>query len=402
MKQAASNALPRIGLAESIMDVLPPTMSVNYQTHVIRTLAEFNDLEPQWDEFAARCGVHSLCLTHHWMKTWISHFQPDSLSVIIVTDEAGNWQGVAPFQLNYCKKTGLFQRLLMQVQFIGTHPTLFDSMEMLILPESNGNDVIQEIASTLKKIRWDVLNLLFCASHWQLETLCAALDQSPSPRLIQETMTVPYVNLPDSVETFAKNRRKKTRLEVNRFTNKVVQAFGQAPELIYQEDAAACEPLLNEFIEGHIEYWKERTIKSDFSRYEQLGQFYKAMLKHGETLLDANAPRLQFSTFHFDNQVTSYQLGFLQANAYVSHVTHYSHEHSSYSPGTLHMDALVFDKVNKGVPCFEFGLGDIPYKRFWAEEKRPLWNLRLYRHPVAHLLWSTDTALKKLLKKGDL
>lgn len=366
------------------------------RAEVIADLATFEALGQTWDAFMQAAGIRNLCITHAWLSAWLSNFPVDELVVVIVKDETDRWVGVAPLKISR-GRTGLAHRALRHLQFIGTQPTVYDWMKLAILPDAHEESVIQAMAEAVRTTRWDVLDLQFLWDRSQLETLCQALNESPEE--IREGSLIPYVNLPNTEEEYEKQRRKKTRLEVNRHRNRFIKEFGQPPSLDFQSAGPEAEAALDRFVAGHIAYWADRGCKSDFQRFPALPGFYKQMLANAETT-PADEPRLLFSILTIPNEQLSYHLGFWQGDSYLSHITTFNQAFKGYSPGTIHMDWLVFDALKRGGKSFEFGRGDEPYKKMWTETKKPLWNLRLFRSLPAKGLWQVDIQLKKLLGKA--
>ncbi len=382
---------------------LPLVEPPPYQVTVIRSLAEFAPLRQPWDAFMKASGLQNLCLSHGWLQTWLSHFPPDELLIILVRDARGEWVGVAPLQIKR-SRNGLTHRLLRAVEWIGTNPSVFDWMQFMIHPHANPAEVISAMAGVIRQAQWDLLELKFCLNHEQLELLADALPGADREEILQ-TNSIPYLALPATVADYEPTRRKKTRLEVNRHKNRFAKEFGTPPHLDFLPAGEPSNAILTRFFAGHIKYWAERGQKSDFQRFPKLFQFYKDMLSYAQTECQPEDPQLLLSVLSVADHQLSYHLGFWQGNAYLSHITHYNQGFKGYSPGTIHMDELVFDTLKRangraGIE-FEFGRGDEPYKKMWTQTKKPLWQLRSFRNPVSAALWQIDVILKTLLKKGS-
>ncbi len=376
----------------------PETQPPAFRVRVIRSLAEFLPLKTQWDVFLKIANVENLCLTHAWLTQWLQHFPPQELLIIIVQDHRDNWLAVAPLKISLGKQ-GFACKMLRHLQFIGTQPNVYDWMEIVMAPGQNESAVLNTIASVIRNSRWDVLDFLFMRNRAQCEGLARALAPRQAESAIHSETVMPCLPLPDSIKAYETTRRKKTRLEVNRHCNRFEKDLGSRPRLAFQTEPKVSGILLKEFVDNHKQYWASRGQKSDFQRFPKLHSFYQNMLDEACRVSGQNAPRLLLSTLTVNDMTLSYQLGFWQGSSYLSHLTNFNQNFRSYSPGTLHMDALVFHAVEAGAREFNFGRGDEPYKHLWTRDKRPLWNLRLFRHPVAHALWTLDDILKKCLGK---
>jgi CelD/BcsL family acetyltransferase involved in cellulose biosynthesis len=164
------------------------------------------------------------------------------------------------------------------------------------------------------------------------------------------------------------------------------------------------EGLLDVFVDGHIQYWGDQGLPSLFTRFPTVRQFYKDMLRYGQTEAHDDDPKLAFTTLEANQEVMSYHFGFLQGKNFLCHITHYDETHKFYTPGLVHMDRSIFYTLAKQGTRFEFGRGDEPYKKLWTETSYPLWSMVAYRNIAAKALWKGDLGIKRLLKKpiGDL
>ena len=374
------------------------------KTLIIETLADFQAIEADWDRFMLDVGIHNLSMMHHWLNTWLQHFLQDGrLCTIIIRDTNGRWLGVAPFQIMR-GRTGYSQRLLRYVQFIGTQPTVFDWMEIAIHPQADEQQILSGIADSLRQQQrhWDAVDLYFCPHQSHLESLYRFMkpksDLKALAAALRESMPIPWLALPENEEEYLEKRSKKMRLKINRHRNTVRKESGQDAQLVFKPTIPTAfsqtQALLDTFVEGHINYWQQRNVKSEFSRFPQLPQFYRDVLKQAEPLLQAGLPAMRFSVLELDGKPMSYQLGFWQGNGYLFHMTHYNHEFERYSPGTLHTEAIIVDTIQRGGLSFSFGRGDEPYKQLWTKTTQPLWSLRFFHTPLHRFLWEIDAQLK--------
>ncbi len=145
-----------------------------YQTTLVQTLADFERLSELWPAFLDRIGEERLSLSFEWLRLWMRFF-PSQWLVILVHDGEGNWMGAAPFKIAR-GRTGLTNRLMRSVQFIGTDPTVYESMEIVVAPEADDVAVIHAVAGILIKhrTRWDILDLQFTSRPEQLSQLVDA------------------------------------------------------------------------------------------------------------------------------------------------------------------------------------------------------------------------------------
>lgn len=387
-------------------NLMSPVSGTTYDTLIIDTLPAFLDasIRKDWDRFLAEAGVHNLTMTHGWLSAYLRRFPPERPCVIIVRDGEGHWMGVAPLQIAR-GRTGYSQRLLRYVQFIGTQPTVFDWMDIAIHPKADSHAVLTAMSNALRQCRWDALDLYFCPNRSRLELFSRLLNGqsigSDQCVDIRESMPMPWLSLPDTEADYLASRPKRTRANITRCRNLLHRETGQEAALIFHR----CDPtpergqetrkLLRRFVDGHIESWRKRGVKSDFARYPDLEGFYAEVLEQADTS-EGQAPVLLFSTLEKDGQPMSFHLGFQQHDWYLLHLTYYDRAFERYSPGMLHIEAMIVELVRQGRRLFNFGRGDEPYKRSWTKITQPLWSLRLFRTPWHRLVWEVDATLKRL------
>jgi CelD/BcsL family acetyltransferase involved in cellulose biosynthesis len=393
--QTLERAEPKANLPEPA----GPTPPARLQVSVIRSLAEWLPLKSQWNGFLQQAGIQNLCMTHGWLTTWLQHFPADELLILIVKDDHQRWLGAAPFKISRGSH-GLAQKQLRHLQCIGSQPYVYDWMKVAILPSEDEAPILQAMSAVIQTEQWDLIDLRYMIDKQQAEILCEALQPGQTETAIVSKTAMPYVTLPDSVSDYEKTRRKKTRLEVNRHCNRFAKEFGHPPTLEFQPANEATNATLTRFANAHIKYWFERGQKSDFQRFPNLMPFYKDMLAYSDFQAQPDEPRLLFSVLMMNDFQLSYHLGFWQGDRYLSHLTNFNQGFRSYSPGTIHMDKLVFNTIERGGQIFEFGRGDEPYKHMWTKEKIPLWNLRLFRNPLSKALYEFDNQIKKLIGKS--
>lgn len=375
-----------------------PLRANDYRVTVIRDLNGFATVGQTWNRFIQEAGIDNLCLSYGWLKSWLEQFPPSELLILIVKDPTGRWLGVAPLKISKGKQ-GLAHKTLRHLQFIGTQPTVYDWVKIVTRPGEDEMAILSAMADTVRQSQWDVLDFHFMFEREQCERFGKLIQPELPENSISQKTCMPLLELPPTAPEYEKTRRKKTRLDVNRHSNRLVRDFDAHPQLKFLTASQIDDSVFTQFVDGHIQYWAARKQKSDFLRFPKLKTFYKNMLIFSESQAEPHEPKLVFSQMQINQRGMSSQLGFWQHRSYLSHITNYNQEFREYGPGTIHMDRLVFDALDKGAKRFDFGRGDEAYKRFWTKEKKPLWNLRLFRNTQSRLLWELDNQIKKLLGK---
>jgi CelD/BcsL family acetyltransferase involved in cellulose biosynthesis len=382
----------------------PSMKNEAYQLELIETPQAFEALESEWDQFLQSAGTANLAMTHAFLSHWIRRFQPKQLKIVIVKNQ-DQWIAVAPFQINP-GQTGYSQRLLKHLQWIGTNPTIADWVSIPMMANADRKAIIKLLAQEMKRWKWDLVDLHFNPKQEELLELCQHLNPNVNTAdAIRDTMPIPWLDLPMPEEEFLKTRRSKTRLDLNRFNNRIKANTGEAAVLTYHTAAPSkwekTRDLFNHFAAGHASYWAEKGVKSDFVRYPGLKDFYLDMLQEAQKV-SSDKPFLEFNSLDLQGKPMCYQISCWQGNHYLSHMTHYEDGYKEYSPGILHMENLVLQTFKRGGTHFDFGRGEQQYKKLWTKTNRPLWNLRLFRNSLSKAIWDIDATLKRWAGKDSI
>lgn len=369
---------------------------ISYKTLVLRSVEEFKPYRRQWTELLKAAGIENLSMSYGWLVNWLTHFPVLQVAIVIVTDENDQWVAGAPLKISRLKK-GVAHKLLRQLHFIGTHPTIFDWMRIAVVPHVDEDKVLSVMAEALLTEPWDVMALVFNDQKSPLEALQRAFQNLSVESEIQESMILPYIPLPASEEEYKVQRGKKNNTRVRHCYNRFKKQLNVLPELVFQPSDAYA--LVDQFVAGHIQYWGEQGFSSNFRRFPQLKRFYLDMLQYSQTEAEDGDPKFVFTTLEANGEPMSFHFGFLQGKDFLCHITHYDEQYKFYSPGLVHMDQTIFYTLAQGGTRFEFGRGDEPYKKIWTETNYALWSMVTYRNMLSKGLWQADFGIKKLLKK---
>lgn len=371
---------------------------------IVRNAESFAALAEEWNALYRESGMQNLCLTHDWLMTWLKFFPPEQLLVILVRNGEGRLVGAAPFNIKRVKR-GLFQRVLRRVQFMGSEPAIYDWMRVLSLPDVDQAAILERVADVLtqEKHAWDVISLRFVSDPVYLETLRGLLSRHFSRMQTVSESAIPYVDLPQAMADY-QSLYKKPRKDLQRRIAKLETDYpGKPLEMIYPDPRSEeTAEQLEVFRKQHIAYWNARGMRSDFERYPQLLDFYRAALALGENCMVPDIPQLLFSFQRVGNTPVSYSLDFWQGQSLLCHITSYNRDFAPYSPGLAHMEGLIRNCVRAQASRFEFGRGEEEYKLKWTRgtEPLPLWTLRVFRDRRAAWCWDFDEWLKKRLGKA--
>lgn len=137
-------------------------------------------------------------------------------------------------------------------------------------------------------------------------------------------------------------------------------------------DAAAITPQLPEFFRQHAARWAVTPYPSLFQDPAQRS-FY-------ERLVQAAGPAgwLRFTRLDWDARPIAFHLGFCYRGSYLWYKPSFEIELARRSPGEVLLRQLLLAAIEENAEAFDFGLGDEPFKRRFANRVRHVRTWGLY------------------------
>lgn len=154
---------------------------------------------------------------------------------------------------------------------------------------------------------------------------------------------------------------KKRRDDIKRLRNRAQKTGGVQYEEI--SPSSEIKNHLPRFFEIYNEHRGSLGQKEKFkqSRFRKLYENWVEYLKPED---------LHFSVLKHQNQIIHYHFGWIIDRHIAWYAPAYDLKFSSWSPGTLHLDALIQHALNEGLSGIDFLQGDEPYKYQWGVEER--------------------------------
>lgn len=190
-----------------------------------------------------------------------------------------------------------------------------------------------------------------------------------------------HVSYPESICLLATRKGweegKKNLFLVRKRTKELIRSLRRKGNLelrvVSSPDPHELEDWLHEFFTLHIRRWKETSTESKF-RSEQERIRFDRVLKAWQ-----RDEILYLFTLHIDGLPKAFNV-LLSAGERLIFTHHARDVHSKYSPGTiLHVLAGEW-ALEHGFSIYDFGLGDEPYKRRFADAQEHSWQICGSRH----------------------
>ncbi len=369
---------------------------MTYSVTILHSLAEFEACQQEWDQLLASIGINNFALSHFWLSTYLKHFPPAKLMIVLIRNQAGGLIAAAPWSIRNGQR-GLAHRFIRKLQFIGTEPEVYDSSQILIHPAEPQDEVLHQLGNAIigTKKHWDVIDFRHILDRQALEIIAQQLAETTFQSDLSTGMSIPMLKLPESREAYLKTCLKTSyRKDLKRIQNILQRDFPeQSVHLEVLPNTPSSLPALEAFFKQYCTYWKHRGVNAEPLRFPRLMAFYQDILLNNSR----EVPRLVFSTLKFGEERVSYHFDIDQGNHFSGYMLAYHTDFQKYRPGMLHIEAIIEHAMACGHPQFSFGRGEQGYKQQWNTENKPLWNLTVFRSPWAKGLWAMDERLKKML-----
>lgn len=307
----------------------------------IRVLGGFDDPSigsDAWDHLLASGPTDVVFLTRDWQREWWAAFGGDQL-LMVTAERSGELCAIAP---------------------------LFAMEDMLFIVGSGGSDYLDFIgnfdaamlASMLDAARRELSNFTGIGLyHIPLGSRTISLLPEVAARLGLELhreggMTAPHIDLTDAQQVMQILRRPKLRKEEARMRRQGDLVFRSARV----EDL---DSWLDLFFMQHTARW--RAVGEESLERADARAFYRAVVHAGH-----RAGWLCFTMLEWKGQAAAFEIGLLHRGRHLAYLVSRDIAITRYSPGKMLEHHMIETAVQRGAKCFDYGLGDEPYKLLHA------------------------------------
>lgn len=301
---------------------------------------ELAELEPRrWDELAAASSPNTVFQTYGWHRAWADAFGERHELMLLSASDAGQLVGVAPLCLTEDRA----------LRFIGHGSS--DYMDLLVAP---GREDVREAL-------WR--RALDLARGWRrLELRCllasspsiGALQRSSLRGLVSPPTMCPVLRCDDPAALRRGGQIKRVRQASAWFAKHT--DFG----ITHEHAPRAIHALLDGLFEQHRRQWQDTATPSLFEQPTQ-ERFFRAVTDRLGTTGSVRCSRITAG-----DVAPAHHFGFIHQTTATYYKPCYDKGWSKRSPGVVLLGALFDHAFDEGLTEFDFGFGDEPYKRRFA------------------------------------
>jgi hypothetical protein len=295
------------------------------------------------------------------MYTWWECFKGNKqLFILTVHEENENLIGIAPLCMDKKKIGGI--TVLNYIKFLGTMPISSDHLDFIIC---QGRE-----RETLEAI----VNYLFQENIWDLCLLSNIPVTSLTGKYLREILgnksfqseisqVCPYIPLPTRIEDFHSSLSKKMRNRVKRERRNLYKKYKDV-EFVIWKTLDSTNDAIERLFRLHQKRWALVQHKGTFVRND-VREFHK---KIAGTFLSSDMLRLYFLRVRGNDVAALYT--FKYKNVLFYYQGGWDPEWSKDSIGSILLNLIIEDAINKGYSEYDFLRGVELYKTQLADKKR--------------------------------
>ena len=331
------------------------TSSMTYTTRVISTVEEFTALRETWDELVSAAVDQNTFLTHAWLHSWWSAYQPSASLRIVLAENMGLAVGIAPMMV---QREGGLGKLMRRLRFVGDGTSETDHTNFIVRADDRRN-ILAALLAAVDDIGWDMayFSQMPEESANTLQLLEHATDRGWL--VDRRIMPCPRRHLPTSYDELLRSLPSRMRTSI-RSARRELEAkfkvdFGQYER--HEDLPEALEALYR----NHAGRWKAKGEEGVFVS-DRKRAFYKQL---SSRLLDQDT--LRFFYLKVDGRVVAQQYCFAHADTVFLLQEGFDIDFAKQNVGNV-LRAMVFEQlIAEGTRTYDFLAGMSRHKQSWSD-----------------------------------
>lgn len=329
---------------------------------IIRTIEEFDSLEPEWNQLLSNSAVDSVFLTHEWISSWLAVARnPVPIFIISVRDEHNSLLTLAPFYQASYRLLGLVPVTVLRVlgdQHSGSE------YGNIIIRRGNSQIATDHLRKALTDCRreWDMIFVQDVASWTPEATEGLEMMATGSLRARIRPRSFSSVLLPSDFDGFLSMMSRNARSQIRRQRRNIEANHKISIEQVTSREAL--EPAMATLFELHAKRWNTKNQAGSFNRSPALKRFYEQFLPRA-----LEQGWLGMYTLYLDDEPAAIQYGVIYRNVFCQIQEGFDpNKHSG--AGNYLRAKVVDDAITASIMEYDFLGGFTEHKRRWAAVER--------------------------------
>jgi len=352
---------------------------------VVSTYNEFLELEEYWKNIFDKSETKNIFISWEWCSLWWKHYGGDQKLLILVVKDRDEIIGIVPLMMS---KGNLLTLWKPKVNFLGGD--FADYVDFLIL--RNNKEVIETVIHYLINLAdWGVIDFKripeYSPNFISVKECIFSLGYRS---IVKISSTSPVGKIKGSWDDYYKTLSKGLRQDIRTAHNK----FKLLGEICFE---TYNEGLSKELLIALFELHKKRQVyklgQSPFETEAARDFFYD---------LAVNFTRFgwaDISALKINERIVSLVFALQYKGIFYYWIPVFAPEFSKYSPGKVHIYALLKRAFNQQFEEFDFMRGDEAYKYKWSNSTFNSYELKIFKNNLCYRLDILISVSKNYIKK---
>lgn len=352
---------------------------------VISTHKEFLELEEDWKNIFDQSGTKNIFVSWEWCSLWWKHYGRNQELLILAVKDEDEIIGIAPLMVSKGDPLTLWKP---KVNFLGGN--LADYIDFLIL--RNNKEVIKTIIYYLINLAdWGVIDFKRIPEYSpNLIPIKECIFSLYYRSVIKISSISPVVKIQGSWDDYYRSLNKGLRQDIRTAYNKF-KLLGEVSYEDYTENPG--KALLDVFFGMHKKRQTCKLGQSPFEAQTTRDFFYD---------LAAIFTKLRWadiSALKINERIFSVVFALRYKEIFYYWIPVFDPESSKYSPGKIHIHALLKRAFDQQFKEFDLMRGDEAYKYKWSNKTFNSYELKIFKNNLCCKLDLLRSASKNYLKE---
>ena len=340
-----------------------------FTLHVIDE-SEFSAMGNEWNALLSSTLNNSVFLTWEWLFSWWQHFKMPNYSLAVVcARDSNSWKlkGILPLYHERNRQ----QRRGGTLHFLGTGEACSDFLD-IIVEEGHEEEIVPRLLKySLDRWRssiWSLTDIPLGSKN--LVLLESVLQDRRIPYSMKDGEICPFLELPDTLESFMKKLKPNMRSNYNKKIKKIDKHSGKIRLVVESPDDFQAN--IDTLFLLHRSRFK---MKGETSRFltERMRKLHLAVGR-----MFSEQGWLRFYTIKTEKMAIGSLYCFIYGGRTYYYQGGFDPKYDSLSIGLILLGKGMEDSIENGIKTFEFLRGAEAYKWNWTSTYRKTVRFSIY------------------------
>ena len=351
------------------------------ETRIITRREEVTVGREEWNQLLSGSETDTVFQTYEWIWSWWKVFGHRHTLILVEVRDGDKLLALGPMMLGKV----WMQRVL---RFIGDENSDYCDF----IAGDRKSDALGAILDTAAAIKgWDVIELKnIPAASSTVASVRDFCDRSGKGLVERNEIVCPTLIVKGHEEHARRVASGKTIRRRYNFLRK-----SENFKILHLEEVDEALRCFDHFAAQHIRRWSDTPAPSLFLKMANR-EFYRELIR---TLLPQG--RLIFTVLEYEGNPIAYHFGFDYGSKIIWYKPSYDPGYARLSPGSVLLTHLIEYCLERGYKELDFGIGDEPFKRRYANHLNRNVHYMIYNRLPGYLFGNTLQKMMENLKFFD-